>query len=257
MELLFRIGNDTNVASVSQQAAALAIRLNACADVRIRIQYLRNEIRSLEADALADMVTVVAGSAEAGEPHHANLLLAVAVALADPSLTSLRRAAADLARTRGQDDAARLLDVPSEDPHALRPRRTKTETGRPLTLGERKSLARRRERNLLARAIRDPHPDVIRILLTNPALTEDDVVRLCAGAHTPPSVLREVFRNPTWVVCYRVRRTIVKNPQCPADIALQLATLLTAPDAQEIAQTLRLPLELRQACARRSRGVIH
>ena len=63
--------------------------------------------------------------------------------------------------------------------------------GRPLTLGERKSLARRPDRAMLDRLLHDPHPDVIRRLLRNPRLTEDDVVRLAARRPGRPEVLVE------------------------------------------------------------------
>ena len=70
--------------------------------------------------------------------------------------------------------------------------------GRPLTLGERKSLARTHDRSLIQRVVRDPHPDVIRILLDNPSLTEEDVGRVCAQrGRTTPNVLQTVYRAST------------------------------------------------------------
>ena len=56
----------------------------------------------------------------------------------------------------------------------------RNEAGRPLTLGERKSLAKKPDRDLLERLLADPHPDFIRGVLRNPRLTEDDVVRFVA-----------------------------------------------------------------------------
>ena len=41
---------------------------------------------------------------------------------------------------------------------------------RPLTLGERKSLARQPSRAALARLLRDPHPAVVELLLDNSAI---------------------------------------------------------------------------------------
>ena len=69
--------------------------------------------------------------------------------------------------------------------------------GRPLTLGERKSLARTHDRSLIQRVVRDPHPDVIRILLDNPSLTEPDVVRICASRPCDPQVLQTVYETPS------------------------------------------------------------
>jgi hypothetical protein len=94
--------------------------------------------------------------------------------------------------------------------------------GRPLTLGERKSLARTHDRNLLARVLRDPHPDVIRILLDNPTVVEADVVRLCAQRPARAQVLGAVFLHQRWVLRYRVRLALALNPFTPEEITLQL-----------------------------------
>jgi hypothetical protein len=118
-------------------------------------------------------------------------------------------------------------------------------TGRPLTLGERKSLARRPERRLLDRALRDDHPDVITELLVNPRLTEADVVRICAAPHAREEVLARVYGSPRWAARPRVRRAIVSNPCSPPEIALALVPLLARAELWEIAADARLPNAVR------------
>src|SRR5690606_31465859 len=105
-------------------------------------------------------------------------------------------------------------------------------------------------RDLIARVLRDPHPDVIRILLSNPTLTESQVVGLCARRPVEPEVLREVFRSTRWIVRYGVRRAIVMNPSSPLDVALQLSVHLNATDARKIAQMHELDPTVRDACRR-------
>jgi hypothetical protein len=117
-------------------------------------------------------------------------------------------------------------------------------------LGERKAIARKNDRDLITRVLRDPHPDVIRIVLGNPAVTEDDVVRLCARRPVAGDVLREVFRSTRWIVRYRVRKAIVLNPHAPLDVALSLAAHLTAPDAKLVVESHELAEPLREACVR-------
>ena len=119
-----------------------------------------------------------------------------------------------------------------------------------MTLGERKALARTRDRDLLARVLRDPHPDVIRVVLGNPTVTERDVVRVCARRPIAPEVLREVFRSPRWVVRYGVKKAIVRNPFAPVDLALQLAAHLNATDAREASACAELAVAVRDACRR-------
>ena len=120
--------------------------------------------------------------------------------------------------------------------------------GRPLTLGERKSLARTHDRELITRVVRDPHPDVVRVLLDNPSLTEEDVVRICAARPNDPAVLQNVYRHRRWVVRYRPRNAIVRNPHTPLDTALLLAPLLRAGELKEAATSSELSQPLRLSC---------
>ena len=120
--------------------------------------------------------------------------------------------------------------------------------GRPLTLGERKSLARTSDRALIQRVVRDPHPDVIRILLDNPTLTEADVVRVCAARPNDPNVLQTVYRHRRWVVRYRPRNAILRNPDTPLDTALLLAPLLRKSELKEAATSSELAATLRLSC---------
>jgi hypothetical protein len=121
---------------------------------------------------------------------------------------------------------------------------------RQLALGERKSLARRTERDIIVRAIHDPQPSVIRILLGNPALTESDVLRLCSKRPIPPEVLREVFRSWRWIVRYDVKMAIILNPNTPLDVSLHLVPHLKAQDLRRVATSPDLPQDLYKACQR-------
>jgi hypothetical protein len=118
-------------------------------------------------------------------------------------------------------------------------------TGRPLTLGERKSLARRPDRRLLERALRDAHPDVISELLLNPRLTEIDVARMCASSVARPEVLTRVFTSPRWSSRARVRSAIAGNPRTPVEVALALVPTLARVDLRAIAADERIGARVR------------
>jgi len=241
-------------------AVALAKRITSVIDTELRVGYVRHELSQLEASVIADLVAVVAARATARDRDHRDLLLAISVAMADQALEPLRREVASIASSRGMQDVARLLDAGASPLHLGDdpPRVPDFGLGRPLTLGERKSLARRRDRALIARVLEDPHPDVIRIALRNPALTEDDVVRLCARRPLRPDVVREVFRSARWMVRSRVRSALARNPYTPLDLALQIAAQLNAQEAREIAASPELSEELRETCRRVSGdGTLH
>ena len=126
---------------------------------------------------------------------------------------------------------------PTVSPDQLRrqlaPERVLRPRGRPITLGERKSLARSFSRELLALVVRDPHPDVVAIFLDNTHVTEADVVRVAAARPAVPSALVAIALHPRWGCRQVVKRALVWNPALPL------------PDGVRIATTLR-PLELRQ-----------
>jgi hypothetical protein len=97
--------------------------------------------------------------------------------------------------------------------------------------------------------VRDPHPDVIRILLGNPHLTETDVVRLCAQRPIQAEVLRAVCSSPRWAIRPGVRVALVKNPHLPLPLALRFVPQLGATEQRAIVASPELDARLREACA--------
>jgi hypothetical protein len=118
-------------------------------------------------------------------------------------------------------------------------------TGRPLTLGERKTLARNSDRKLLDRALRDAHPDVISEVLRNPRVTEADVARMCASPKTRPEVLARVLASPKWAARIRVRNAVAQNPTTPPLLALSLVAMLDRSELREIAANERIAASVR------------
>lgn len=210
--------------------------------------YVRSILRTHDLDDVCDLVTVVHAASIARDPRAGEVWLLIAIVLADPSETELAASIARRLRKRGHGELADVMEgVPSsgDDPSGRVPDFGK---GRPLSLGERKSVARTRDRALLARVLRDPHPDVIRILLGNPNLTEPDVIRLVAQRPIQPEVLREVCCSPRWVIRHGVRVALTKNPNLPLPLALRFVPQLSATEQRAIVQSPELDLRLREAC---------
>jgi len=120
--------------------------------------------------------------------------------------------------------------------------------GRALTLGERKSLARRPDRDMIDKLLQDPHPDVIHRLLKNPRLTEDDVVRLAARRPGRPDVLAEIARAPSWVHRSRVRLALMLNPDTPPELAAPISGLLVRQELRLVAEATHVPPQVRALC---------
>jgi hypothetical protein len=117
--------------------------------------------------------------------------------------------------------------------------------GRELTVGERRSLARRPNRRSFEKLLGDPHPLVIRQLLQNPKLTEDDVVRLVARRPPRAAVLEEMARSPQWLCRRRVRMALLFNPGSPSSLAMPLLGVCTRGELREIVDSNDAPVTLR------------
>jgi hypothetical protein len=116
---------------------------------------------------------------------------------------------------------------------------------RPLTLGERKSLARRPSREIIERAMLDPNSSVAINLLANPKLTEEDVMRMAARRPGPPSVLAEIALHTRWRRRRRVILALVYNTYLPTWYGLSLLPWLDSREAGEVAADSRLEDEIR------------
>jgi hypothetical protein len=116
---------------------------------------------------------------------------------------------------------------------------------RPLTLGERKNLARRSGRKGIARLLRDPHPAVLGELLLNPLLTEPDLVRLVSLRPASVGGICALARDGRWLLAPHVRLGILHNPGLPVWQTLPLLWLCSGPERAQIAASHNLPLVLR------------
>ncbi|MDD9944998.1 MAG: hypothetical protein OXU20_28405 [Myxococcales bacterium] len=242
------------------RARQLARRIRKVRDMAVRAGYLRKMLREMPSERVAEVFVLAVHGAESRDPDHTDLLQCISLALADDACAPLREAVRRHLLAGDQAAPAALLTPPALEPEQEEAAFQVPDfgAGRPLALGERKSLARRRDRDLLARVLRDPHPDVIRIVLLNPTVTENDVLRLSSRRPVRAEVLREVFRSPRWIVRYPIKLALTLNPYAPLDVRLQLAPHLTTPDAERVLGGANLPHALETACRRMiDRGHLH
>jgi hypothetical protein len=229
---------------------ALARSLTAILDPAVRVTYVRHTLLGRDPAAVADLFTVAMTSAESRRPAHVEVLQSLSLALADELCDGLCEAVRAVLEARQQYSLALALTRSAVTEEAETQRIPDFGRGRTVTLGERKSLARSHDRQLIARCLRDPHPQVVRILLGNPILTEADVVRVCAQRPVSTEVLREIFRSCRWIVRYPVKLALALNPYTPVDIALQLAPFMRAQDLKRLLIADDVSADLREACRR-------
>jgi hypothetical protein len=225
----------------------------ALPDLALRTSYVSGVLTATPIDTLAQALDRLCARAEQAEEPAREALLSVVDALgaveAQEIAQRLREEAAGeslLSLERLVRQAPTPRAPPEVDPSEQRiPDYVK---GRPLTLGERKSLARRPDRNTIDKLLQDPHPDVIRHLLKNPRLTEDDVIRLSARRPGRSDVLAEIARSPVWLHRSRVRLALMLNPDTPTELASLLSGLLVRQELRLVAEATHVPPHIRALC---------
>jgi len=234
------------------RADALVRTTLSLADAALRVSYVVDVARTWETETFARALDVVCERAEQAEASSREALVAVVDALNTESLRET------VQRLREQAVGDSLLALERLVRFAFRPARVRESVrpessfdsgqGRALTLGERKALARRPDRETMERLLADPHPDVIRHLLHNARITEDDVVRLAAKRPGRGEVLAEIARSTKWSHRPRIRMAVVMNPATPPEIAARIAGLLLRPELDIVAHSPGVPASIRAVC---------
>ncbi len=234
-------------------ADALVRTTLSLADGALRATYLVDASKAWPTDDFAGALDVVCARAEQAEVSAREVLLAIVDAFnrdgMDRVVQRLREQAAGdslLALERLVRSPVR----PSQAPGVAAVRKSRPPDlglGREVSLGERKSLARRPDRDLMQRLLADPHPAVIQRCLRNPRITEDDVVRLAARRPGHRDVLAEIARS-SWTHRPRVRMALVFNPATPEEISARISGLLLRPELELVAHSPGVPAALRAIC---------
>jgi hypothetical protein len=235
---------------------ALVVATLSLGDAALRAAYVASIARAWEVSTLAQALDAICERAEQAEVAPREALLSIVDALNAPGMDEVVQKLREEAEGRSLLALERLIRHPVRlglarptGEEKLRQDKVPFDgRGRPLTLGERKSLARRPDRDTMQRLIADPHPDVIHRLLCNPRVLEDDVVRLAARRPGRREVLAEIARSTKWVHRPRVRMALVLNPATPADIAVRIAGLLLRPELELVAGAPHVPPAVRALC---------
>jgi hypothetical protein len=232
----------------------VARRLAVLPEQAMRVAALAELLLARDPEAAAWLLDALATVGRAGgPPYDLSLLAAIELVSSDRLNYADRRAIFEAAERLGLASCKELLfssDAADDDEHAAAPRALVPGT-RPLTLGERKSLARSWKRDVLERLIADPHVDVVDLLLRNPRVTEDDVLRIATARRASAGVLELIFHNRRWNCRQRVRRALLRNPKLPEPDALRLVGLLNRSELRELERDHRLPTRVLGAISRR------
>jgi ubiquinone/menaquinone biosynthesis C-methylase UbiE len=154
----------------------------------------------------------------------------------------------NIAREKEYTDVVRLLMNPP--PKGLSANEYDFVEGRDIfdiTLGEKRSLSKTQLKDTLDRLLYDEDPTVIRNLLTNPRVTERDVLKVVSKRPNTPEVMKVIFESAKWSSRYIIKRALVLNPYTPTGMALGLVTFMQYKDLKMIAGDNSLHKEVCEA----------
>ncbi len=223
--------------------------LLSLADTGLRVGWLSDQLERWPLPQAARLLDELCDENERSDPDAREALLAVALYLVS------RAPSEQIDRLRDEAEGRRLLGLARllrRAPPPVMVDRPATELpvpdygrGRELTLGERRSLARHPSRRSFDKLLSDPHPLVIRMLLQNPNLTEDDVVRVVARRPARAEAMAEVARSIRWLSRGRVRLAIVLNPGSPPEMAMPLLPICKRTELAEVVRATETSMVLR------------
>ncbi|HEY4015142.1 MAG TPA: hypothetical protein VGM06_17480 [Polyangiaceae bacterium] len=234
----------------SARADALVRAILSLGDSSLRASYVASIGRSWDMTVFAHTLDVICERAEQAEASTREALLAVVDALNAEGMEEVVQRLREQAAGESLLALERLVRMPvrSSAPPPRPAERVREGRDGAMTLGQRKSLARRPNRDTIARVLGDSHPDVIRRVLRNPRVTEDDVVRVAARRPSYAAVLAELARSTKWSHRPRVRMALVMNPSTPPEIAARIAGLLLRPELELVARSPAVPPSVRAVC---------
>ena len=235
------------------QAERLARRMEAIPDPRMRRAamsgYLAETPASQAIPVLVELVRAASAALGASQTVAVDSLNG---ALSTPGLLPYETRATLYAAAKGAGqlqiarlffDASAAIGTEESELAEERPLRPR---GRPLTLGERKSLARSHKRDIRENLLRDPHPAVVGILLSNPHTTEADVLRIATRRPAEPESLALIAAHTRWGSRYPIKRALTYNPRTPVHLAIRLLTTLRAADLRQVAADSHLAAPVRE-----------
>lgn len=202
----------------------------------LQVSYARSELMAPPLFEVAQALNAVCQRAEQSEPSAREALGAFVPVAVDADHLAQIEALRNVALETHLLALGRLLRASTRAGHHLDREPTgqvaEREDGRPLSLGERRALARRPSRAVLEKLLRDPNPMVAELVLKNPRIIEHDIVRMAAFRPANPSVIQEIAK--AWSRRARVRMAVTLNPGAPPAVAVPLLGLLTRPELDQI-----------------------
>jgi len=144
---------------------------------------------------------------------------------------------------QGKDEIEIPSELTEETEAADRPKASETlfVRIRTMSVGERLKLALRGNKEARTLLLRDSNRIVIRFVLKNPRITEDEIVALTNNRSIDEELLRTIAERREWTKNYLVRTGLVSNPRTPIALAMRFLPTLDERDIRRLAKSKNVP----------------
>lgn len=231
-----------------REALARRLRrlLDGLVEVETRVAWLREQAQQTPLEPLAEAFDALCEDAERAPSRARGALLPLALLVARDRETAHVVGLRSEALLRHRVSLARLLrrGVEEARPVAVKPPVPNYRGDRELTVGERRSLARKPTRAAFDKLLADPHPLVLEQVLQNPKLVEDDVVRM-AARRPIHGLAVDTLLVSRWLLRHRVVLALISNPWVDAEVSVPFLGLLTRDELRDVVNTPSLPAVVR------------
>lgn len=115
-----------------------------------------------------------------------------------------------------------------------------------MALGDKIALARMTAGEVLKTLRTEKEPKIIKALLENPRITEEDVLFIVNQPKTPSPVLEVIATNAKWSLRKEVKIGLLRNPKTPLSYAINIVSSLLAPELRMLVDDQKVRLILRK-----------
>ena len=110
-----------------------------------------------------------------------------------------------------------------------------------MTVGQRLKLAMKGNRDARMILLRDASRMVQRFVLSNPRISDDEIVMLCKNRSIEREMLDVICRRHEWMANYQVKLALATNPKTPLPTAMRIVPSLVLRDLRSLAKSKNVP----------------
>ncbi len=110
-----------------------------------------------------------------------------------------------------------------------------------MNVGERIHLAIRGGREVRNLLLKDSNKEVLRMVMSNPKITESEIELITINRNTPEEILRIISKSREWTKNYSILFGLVTNPKTPPGLAVKFVPRIKKADLPRLERNKNIP----------------